>query len=103
MPDKTAIETLQNMAPWVKASTVPSGVDGDDDVYPLHMLDDTKGCREFFLAWTLRFNDVLDVQKLHDTLSSLLEIGDWRKLGGRLRMNVRSYSVFSGSRMMTGH
>lgn len=77
----------------IKPSPKPSGVDGDD-VYPLHMLDDTKGCREYFLAWTLRFNDVLDAQQLHDSLSRLLEIGDWRKLGGRLCFNVRSEGIF---------
>jgi hypothetical protein len=36
----------------------------------------------------MRFNDVLDAEKLHDALSELLEIGDWRKLGGRLRFKV---------------
>lgn len=71
----------------IKPSTKPSEADGDD-VYPLHMLDDTKGCREYFLAWTLRFNDVLDAHKLHDSLCRLLEIGDWRKLGGRLCFNL---------------
>lgn len=33
----------------------------------------------------IRFNDVLDAEKLHDGLARLLEIGGWRKLGGRLR------------------
>ncbi|EEU38068.1 uncharacterized protein NECHADRAFT_48023, partial [Fusarium vanettenii 77-13-4] len=32
-------------------------------------------------------NDVLDPEKLHSSLAKLLEIGDWRKFGGRLRLN----------------
>jgi len=60
-----------------------------DDVYPLHMLDDTKTLRGIVVTWTLRFDDVLDADKLRDSLSRLLDIGDWRKLGGRLRLNVR--------------
>jgi len=65
----------------------PQLVDSDE-IYPVHMLDDTKSLREIVVTWTLRFNDVLDADKLHNSLSSLLEIGDWRKLGGRLRLNV---------------
>lgn len=63
-----------------------------DIVYPLHMLDDTKGCRDYFVALTFRFNDVLDAEKLGASLSRLLEIGDWKKLGGRLQLNVRELS-----------
>lgn len=37
----------------------------------------------------LRFDDALDAQKLHNGLTRLLNIGEWRKLGGRLRKNVR--------------
>ncbi|CAG7559027.1 unnamed protein product [Fusarium equiseti] len=58
-----------------------------DDVYPLHMLDDTETLRGTVITWTLRFDDVLDADKLHDSLSRLLDVGDWRKLGGRLRLN----------------
>jgi hypothetical protein len=61
-----------------------------DDVYPLHMLDDTKTLRSIVVTWTLCFNDVLDADSLHTSLSRLLEIGDWRKAGGRLRLKVRS-------------
>ncbi|OAA61972.1 Chloramphenicol acetyltransferase-like domain protein [Niveomyces insectorum RCEF 264] len=57
-----------------------------DDIYPVHMLDDTKTLRGIVVTWTLRFNDVLDANKLHASLARLLEIGDWKKLGGRLRL-----------------
>lgn len=51
----------------------------------MHFLDDTSVNRSVIMAWTLRFSDVLDADKLHHALTRLLEIGDWRKLGGRLR------------------
>lgn len=59
-----------------------------DEVYPLHMLDDTPTLRGIVVTWTLRFDDVLDADALHVALSRLLDIGDWRKLGGRLRLDV---------------
>ncbi|KAM0345448.1 hypothetical protein ACHAPU_006375 [Fusarium lateritium] len=37
--------------------------------------------------WTLRFDAVLDTQKLCVALTHLLSQGDWRKLGGRLQFN----------------
>jgi hypothetical protein len=63
-------------------------VHDDDVVYPLHMLDDSKTLRSIVVAWTLRFDVVLDVEKLHDSLSRLLETDDWRMIGGRLRLRV---------------
>ena len=65
----------------------PPLVEGDD-IYPVHMLDDTKTLRNIVVTWTLRFNDVLDANSLYVSLSRLLEIGDWRKVGGRLRLKV---------------
>ncbi|KAF4951702.1 hypothetical protein FSARC_12853 [Fusarium sarcochroum] len=58
-----------------------------DDVYPTALLDDTKSFRDMILYWTFHFNDVLDPDKLHTSLARLLEIGDWKKLGGRQRIN----------------
>ncbi|KAK2800827.1 hypothetical protein FQN50_007968 [Emmonsiellopsis sp. PD_5] len=71
----------------LRAPTVPPLVESDD-IYPVHMLDGTKTLQNIIVAWTLRFNDVLDADKLHLSLSRLLEIGDWRKLGGRLRLKA---------------
>lgn len=59
------------------------------DVYPVH-LGDAASMNEKFVSWLFRFNDVLDVDKLHLALARLLERGDWRKLGGRLHRTVRS-------------
>jgi hypothetical protein len=58
-----------------------------DQILPIHDIDDRTATRTV-LCWTLRFDAVLDVEKLHAALVKLLEIGDWRKLGGRLRQNV---------------
>lgn len=63
-----------------------------DDVYPVHMLDDTTTLRGIVMAWTMRVDDVLDPEKLHGALVRLLEIGDWKKLGGRLRAKVAKFT-----------
>jgi hypothetical protein len=64
----------------------------DDDVYPVHTLDDTKTLRGLMIAWTIYFNDALDAEQLRSSLTRLMEIGDWRKIGGRLRLKVASDS-----------
>ncbi|KAK0726069.1 hypothetical protein B0H67DRAFT_481573 [Lasiosphaeris hirsuta] len=79
------MEALRQLIGASPTRTRPARVE-TDDIYPLHMLDDTKTLRGIVVTWTLRFNDVLDADKLHNSLSALLEIGDWRKLGGRLRL-----------------
>lgn len=66
----------------------PAIIYADDDVYPVHTLDDTPTMRSILITWTICFNDVLDADKLQSSLSTLLEIGDWKKLGGRLRLKV---------------
>ncbi|EFR04831.1 hypothetical protein MGYG_07837, partial [Nannizzia gypsea CBS 118893] len=58
----------------------------EDDVYEIHQQD--FNFRKLIMACTLRFDHVLDADKLHDGLARLLEMGDWRKLGGRLRHNA---------------
>ncbi|RKK85207.1 hypothetical protein BFJ71_g14261 [Fusarium oxysporum] len=57
----------------------------DDILYPTHMIDNVSILKFLVMAWTMRFSDVLDANKLHKSLSELLTIGDWKKLGGRLR------------------
>ena len=49
--------------------------------------DDLKVYRQI-MAWTLQFDDVLDADVIKSSISQLLEIGAWRKLGGRLRLSV---------------
>lgn len=60
----------------------------DDYIYPAHLLDGAK-YQHCILTLLVRFNDILDPQKIKESLSRLLEIGDWKKLGGRFRTKVR--------------
>ncbi|PFH61754.1 hypothetical protein XA68_16374 [Ophiocordyceps unilateralis] len=62
----------------------------DDEVYPIHTLDGREGTQNLLLSWMLRFDDVLDAQMLYRSLCRLIELGDWRKLGGRYRRNQAS-------------
>jgi hypothetical protein len=73
---------------WSKKRPAPDRVP-TDDVIPLHSFDDMDVYRAVVLDFSLRFDDVLDHEKLRLALVRLLEIGDWRKLGARLRRNVR--------------
>jgi hypothetical protein len=59
-----------------------------DIVIPLHELDDTKTHRALCVDFSLRFDNVLDVEKLVGALERLIEKPGWRKLGARLRLNV---------------
>ncbi|ORY11968.1 hypothetical protein BCR34DRAFT_537431 [Clohesyomyces aquaticus] len=58
-----------------------------DEVIPLHHLDDTSVNRAICLYFSMRFDDVLDPDKLVGALEKLLERPGWRKLGARLRLN----------------
>ncbi|KAF5616935.1 hypothetical protein F25303_13411 [Fusarium sp. NRRL 25303] len=57
----------------------------DDIVYPTHMIDNVSVLKFLVMAWTMRFNDVLNADKLHKSLAELLTVGDWKRLGGRLK------------------
>lgn len=50
----------------------------DDEVFPVHTFDDPGRNEIIVTSWTMRFNDVLDKDRLHESLIKLLEIGDWR-------------------------
>lgn len=56
-----------------------------DYVYPVHLLDNMTGATESNPVVLMRFNDVLDADKLHISLVKVLEKGDWRKAAGRFR------------------
>ena len=59
-----------------------------DTVLPVHAMDDTVVNKAFVMFLMLRFDEVLDPEKLRSSLEALLEHGNWRKLGARLRLNV---------------
>ncbi|KAF7922008.1 uncharacterized protein EAE98_008219 [Botrytis deweyae] len=58
---------------------------GDDEVLPVHFIDQATIVRTSIINYTFRYNDVLDAAKLHRGLLQLLQIPGWNKLGGRLR------------------
>lgn len=70
-----------------------------DTVVPLFSKDDTATNRRIILDFTAGFNDVLDPEKLRGALARLMEIGDWRKLGARLRSNVKTSLDVQACRM----
>ncbi|KAI1392679.1 uncharacterized protein F4822DRAFT_137580 [Hypoxylon trugodes] len=57
-----------------------------DTVIPLHRFDDTPINRRVIVEFTMRFDDVLDPDKLRYALEKLLSRDDWRKLGARIRL-----------------
>lgn len=60
-----------------------------DDVLPAHFFDDSPMVRGIVMRWMVQFDDVLDADKLHGSLEALLGMKGWRRLGGRIRSNVR--------------
>ena len=64
-----------------------------DKIIPLRAWDNTPSFRYIGFDFTLQFNDVLDPSKLEAGLARLVETGEWRQLGARLRVNVRGYTV----------
>lgn len=91
------MDKLWNLVGWSKQGTARDA--SEDDVYPLHAFDDLK-TRRIFVTRVLRFNDFLNAEMLIASLSRLFEIGDWRKLGGRLRYKV---SIIILAAFIAGH
>jgi hypothetical protein len=81
--------TMAFLKQCIQRPPTTASLNENDDIYPVHTLDDTKTLRRLFLAWTICFNDALDAHKLRCALAKLLDIGDWRKVGGRLALKVR--------------
>jgi len=61
-----------------------------DAIIPVHFFDDTPLWRSFILYSMFVFDDVLDPQKLRHSLELLAQREGWRKLGARLRCNVKA-------------
>lgn len=72
--------------------TVPT-----DTVIPLHYLDDTGFFAGVVLDIGMIYDEVLDPEKLRRAMESLLERPGWKKLGARIRKNVRLPVVFPNS------
>ncbi|KAJ9133731.1 LysR family regulatory protein [Pleurostoma richardsiae] len=74
-------------------SAVPDTVP-TDTIVPLHFFDDAAPWRNFILYSMFVFEDVLDPQKLRDSLEALATRDGWRKLGARLRRNNQGGLVY---------
>jgi hypothetical protein len=74
---------------WFRSKPLPPDRVPTDTVIPLHSMDDNGTNRAVVIDFTMRFDDKLDVQKLVGSLEKLLVKPGWRKLGARLRQNVR--------------
>lgn len=61
-----------------------------DTVVSLSAMDSSWMMRMMIMSWSMCFHDVLDPAMLHASLSELLTIGNWKKLGGRPRLMVGS-------------
>jgi len=59
-----------------------------DKVIPLNSYDDNDVNASIVLYFMIRFDDVLDPEKLRAAFEKLLNREGWRKLGARLRINV---------------
>jgi hypothetical protein len=61
-----------------------------DTIIPLNAADDTDVLRSVVVVLSYRFDDVLDPVKLKSSFEKLLDRPGWRKIGARLRLNVRA-------------
>lgn len=60
-----------------------------DEIIPLHGYDDIGTFRAMSLDFSMQFDDVMDADRLVGALEKLLSRPGWKKLGARLRLNVR--------------
>lgn len=64
-------------------------IDPSDIVIPLHFFEKNILVQGNNMAVSLVYDDVLDPRMLYDALEGLARREGWRRLGGRLRTNVR--------------
>ena len=65
-----------------------------DTVVKLATLENSLMMRSMCMNWTFRFEEALDVDMLEKSLEDLISKGpNWRKLGGRFRLNVSVTAV----------
>lgn len=59
-----------------------------DKVLPLRFWDSHDAYPKLAMDFTFRFDDVLDPQKLRQSLEHLVTIGNWHQIGARYMKNV---------------
>lgn len=80
--------TLLDRLPWRKGVSARLLHSEGDNVAQLRFFDDTPPLRASVLAWTFRFDNVLDHEKLRDAVTRLLNVPSWSQLGARLKLSV---------------
>ncbi|KAJ0103937.1 hypothetical protein J7T55_010954 [Diaporthe amygdali] len=65
----------------------------EDKITPVYAFDDTALNRVMPVCQVLRFPDIMDPEVLRTSLKSLLEIGNWKKLRGRWRLDTEIWPV----------
>lgn len=61
-----------------------------DRIVSLHFFENSPLVQGNNMAVSLVFDDVLDPEKLRESLEGLVKREGWQRLGGRLRKNVRT-------------
>ncbi|KAI5918060.1 hypothetical protein F4810DRAFT_726330 [Camillea tinctor] len=79
---------MVNLLFWKTPRAAPPKVP-TDTVIPLHAFDDRPINKSIQLLFLMRFDDVLDPEKLRSSLEKLLAREGWCKLGARLRLNSK--------------
>jgi hypothetical protein len=72
-----------------------------DTVIPLFDGDDTRPNRSIAPEFTMKFDEVLDAEKISGALWKLIDRPGWKKLGARLRLNVHLYTASISVRILT--
>lgn len=70
----------------------PSGQQADV-VVEVSEWDNMQVVRDQIPLITLQFKDLLDPERLHESLVRLIDRDGWRRAGGRLRLNVSKQSI----------
>lgn len=83
---------MRNYEKFTRDSDLESAKDEcllyEDEVLPIHFIDQAAIIRKIVLNYTFRYDNVLDARTLHESLIQLVHTPGWRKISGRLRANV---------------
>jgi hypothetical protein len=86
--DTTVNMTFSSNLLFGKKSIAPKPV-STDEIIPLYERDDTAPNRAISLEFTMVFDEILDADRLSSALWRLIDRPGWKRLGARLRLNVR--------------
>ena len=81
---------MASLLNWFRGGPAQPARIPTDTVIPLHYVDSTGIFTKIVMDLSFQFDRVLDERKLVGALEQLLAKPGWRKLGARIRRNVRS-------------